>query len=349
MNRSLLINISVSLATIIIFWGIAEGVGRVLVNRQYCQHYYDYDGVLPRSLYRLVEESNLIYDLIPNAREVLYGKEIRINSYGMRDEETTTKKPENTFRIAVLGDSVTFGYGVSKEESYPDILEKKLRDNAVGDKKIEVLNFGVMGYGMNQNLFVLEHKIFDFEPDVIILGHHLNDIWDEGTVIIAPPLFIRFLNSHSSLFSCLNRKGALGALVLSVTDESENKPLKEMYRANTTTGENSASWNEYKKTFEKISQISKEKETPVMIVLLPVWNELNDDYEFKSIHEELDRTIRDVGLYSLNLAPSESVWYEDAMGYRISPKDTDHPNVKGHAKIANAIYDKLTAEKLLPE
>lgn len=348
MSRNLLINISVSLATIIIFLGMAEGAVRVFVNQKYCDR-YNYDAVLPRSLYRLVEESNLIYDLIPKANGILYGKEVRINSYGMRDEETTIKKPEDTFRIAVLGDSVTFGYGVSVEESYPDILEKKLQDNRVGDRKIEVLNFGVMGYGMNQNLSVLEHKVFDFEPDIVILGHHLNDIWGEGTVFIAPPLFLRFLGTHSSLFSCFNKKGALGAQKLSVTDENENKPLKEMYRANTTTGENSATWNEYKKVFEKISQISKEREVPIIIVLLPVWYRLNDDYEFKSIHEELDRTIHDAGLYSLNLAPSESVWYEDAMGYRINPRDADHPNAKGHGKIADAIYDKLVADKLLPE
>ena len=343
MSRNLLVNISVSLATITIFLGTAEGVARVLVNWQYCRHYYDYDGVLPHSLYQLVEEPDLIYGLIPNAQGVLYDQEIRINSYGMRDEETTTKKPGDTFRIAVLGDSVTFGYGVSKEESYPEILEKKFQTSVVGDTKIEVLNFGVMGYGMNQNLFVLERKIFDFEPDVIILGHHLNDVWGEGTVIIAPPFFIRFLNNHSALFSCVNRKGALGAGVLSVTDENENKPLQEMYR------EDSVSWNAYKKTFEKISQISKVRDIPIVIVLLPVWNKLNDDYEFKSIHERLDRTVHEGGLYSLNLAPSGSVQYDNAMGYRINPRDIDHPNAKGHGKIADAIYNKLVAEKLLPE
>jgi len=352
MNKNLLTNISVSFVTIIIFLGVAEGGVRVLVDQWHCNR-YNYDGVLPRSIYRLVDEpQDLIYELKPGAREVLYGKdgkEVRINAYGMRDEEITIKKPENTFRIAVLGDSVTFGYGVDVEESYPDILEKKLQTNGVGNRRIEVLNLGVMGYGMNQYLSVLEHKIFDFEPDVVILGHHLNDIWGEGTVLIAPPFFLRFLGSHSSLYSCFNKKGTLGGKTLSVTDEIKNLPLQEMYRANTTTGENSATWNKYKDTFEKISQISQERETPILIVLLPVWNKLNDDYEFRSIHALLGQTVREVGLYSLDLAPGESVWYEDAMEYRINPRDADHPNAKGHGKIATTIYDKLVAEKLLPE
>lgn len=45
-------------------------------------------------------------------------------------------------KLVILGDSITEGYGVSKEQAYPHLLEQKL--NSAG-KKITVVNAGVSG------------------------------------------------------------------------------------------------------------------------------------------------------------------------------------------------------------
>ncbi|MCX8064863.1 MAG: hypothetical protein N3G21_06785, partial [Candidatus Hydrogenedentes bacterium] len=89
----------------------------------------------------------LMYELRPNA-EVSHI--IKINSHGFRDYEFTKEKPPNTFRIIVVGDSVTFGWRQRLEDTYPKILEKKLNEVFSSRIKIEVLNFGVGGYNAEQ-------------------------------------------------------------------------------------------------------------------------------------------------------------------------------------------------------
>ena len=102
-----------------------------------------------------------------------------------------------------------------------------------------------------------------------------------------------------------------------------------------------------------ISQIAREEEIPILVVLLPIWRELNGNYEFSEIHDLLDKAIADEGLYSINMAPGAENVYEEALEYlinpRVDPKDYDHPNYKGHRRIADMIYEKLVQEKLLPQ
>lgn len=60
----------------------------------------------------------------PDSADVIYD---RVNSEGWRDEERDVAKPDGTFRILVMGDSMTFGYIVAKDEVFTTLLQKKLR------------------------------------------------------------------------------------------------------------------------------------------------------------------------------------------------------------------------------
>lgn len=96
---------------------------------------------------------------------------VRINSRGMRDKERSLEKPENTYRIAVLGDSYTEARQVDQAKTYPAILEQQLAAcPALSGQKPEVLNFGVSGFGTTQELLQLREKVWDFQPDLVLLG-----------------------------------------------------------------------------------------------------------------------------------------------------------------------------------
>ncbi len=94
------------------------------------------------------------------------------NSLALRDfERYTRKKPANTKRILVVGDSVTYGSGVDISTTYPKFLEKLLEREG----SFEVLNGGVEGYNTVQEVeWFMRHLRF-LEPDVVILGYTLND------------------------------------------------------------------------------------------------------------------------------------------------------------------------------
>jgi hypothetical protein len=105
---------------------------------------------------------------------------IQINSAGLRDREHSMLKPENTVRIAVLGDSYAEALQVSMENTFWAVLERQLNEcHAFGPDKAEVINFGESGYGTAQELLTLRHRVWDYSPDIVLLAFVTgNDIAD---------------------------------------------------------------------------------------------------------------------------------------------------------------------------
>src|SRR5690349_37900 len=91
---------------------------------------------------------------------------VRINSDGLRDREHTFTKPEHTFRIALLGDSYVEALQVPLEKTFWWLLQDKLRGCAgVHGAPVEVVNFGVGGYGTAQELLTLREHVWKYSPD----------------------------------------------------------------------------------------------------------------------------------------------------------------------------------------
>ncbi len=105
---------------------------------------------------------------------------VTINSRGFRDREHAIKKPEGTIRIAVLGDSYTEASQVAMEDTYWSVLERSLGSRwAERGKRVEVLNFSCGGYGPAQEYLLLRHRVWEYDPDIVLLGFCLgNDVSD---------------------------------------------------------------------------------------------------------------------------------------------------------------------------
>ena len=97
---------------------------------------------------------------------------IRANQDGLRDREHTKQKPPKTFRIAVVGDSFAEALQVPMENTFWWKMRKQLNQKctALGDRKVEVINFGVQGYGTAQELMTLRHKVWEYSPDLVLLA-----------------------------------------------------------------------------------------------------------------------------------------------------------------------------------
>jgi hypothetical protein len=103
------------------------------------------------------------------------GVPVRINGLGFRDSrEYALEKPSGTFRILVLGDSVTFGHGATFETTYPYLLEKRL-EAWRPDVRWEVWNLGVPGYNTRQELVYLQEVGRQYQPDLVVIGFYPND------------------------------------------------------------------------------------------------------------------------------------------------------------------------------
>jgi hypothetical protein len=111
--------------------------------------------------------------------------EVSINSDGLRDREHVKAKPANTIRIAVLGDSFAEAMHLPMEQTFWSLLERKLQEcNAFPGKQVEVINFGVSGYGTAQELITLQQKVWAYSPDVVLLAFTTyNDIYDNSRAL----------------------------------------------------------------------------------------------------------------------------------------------------------------------
>lgn len=97
------------------------------------------------------------------------------NSFGYRDREFSVRKEKGTFRVVCIGDSVTFGFPVQKDNTYPKALERLLQKR-FPSMKTEVLNLGVPGYTSYQGLELFKKEVLMLEPDAVVVYYGLNDM-----------------------------------------------------------------------------------------------------------------------------------------------------------------------------
>ena len=113
------------------------------------------------------------------------GVPVHINRLGLRDpREYDLAKASRTFRILVLGDSVTFGHGSLYETTYPRLLEQRLRAWRP-DIDWQVWNAAVPGYNTSQELAHLLEVGPMFQPDLVLVGFFENDLIDNKP--LTPP------------------------------------------------------------------------------------------------------------------------------------------------------------------
>ena len=145
--------------------------------------------------------NDLLYsELRPGARIVFSDRPLSVNQWGMRDGDVSLAKPPGTFRIAHLGPSHVMGSGVSDGETLPDLLEERLNQgrDSLGGWRFEVLNFGVAGHSLVQQLAMLDDRVTQFAPDVVLITdsergrdavvEHLLSVAWEGVAIPYPRL-----------------------------------------------------------------------------------------------------------------------------------------------------------------
>jgi len=123
---------------------------------------------------------------------------VHITAAGVRDREHTLDKPDGVYRIAVLGDEYSEAMTVGLRETWWWQLPARLQRCAFQpDKRVEVLNFGVGGYGTAQEYVRLETKAIRYQPDLVLLQFAPDDVMDNSPALAAEkrrPFFL--LDAH---------------------------------------------------------------------------------------------------------------------------------------------------------
>lgn len=89
---------------------------------------------------------------------------------GLRgNREYDSVPPVGSIRVAAFGDSFVYGNEVSDDDAWCAMLERRSND-------LEVLNYGVGGYGLDQAFLRFQNEGMALRPDVVLIGFAPDDL-----------------------------------------------------------------------------------------------------------------------------------------------------------------------------
>ena len=98
---------------------------------------------------------------------------INTDSLGLRSTTSGTvygTKQPHEYRIAIVGDSFTFGEGVPRtEDTFSQVLEDRLNQQQ-NHSIVKVFNFGASAYSVKQMAATLQHRMLDIQPDLVVMA-----------------------------------------------------------------------------------------------------------------------------------------------------------------------------------
>jgi len=281
----------------------------------------------------------LAYELNPGVERAAQGTLVRVNDHGMRDAEPLAG--DEVLRIAVLGDSYTFGFFVAQEQTYAAVLERLLEASAA-PRRVDVLNFGVGGYSTRDEALVLEHRALPFDPDAVIVGYALND----PEIDPVQPLHRHFHESRGW------ERLHLFHLARAALDGLRTRGLGPEPSYVRSLHENPRKWAGVERALRRIHALAAERSLPALLVVFPTRPRTAEgraivdwaEYPYRDLHERVTRLGRQIGLHTLDLLPHfERHPVGEVMGRHI------HPTARGHEVAARALHERLRALGLPPD
>ncbi len=284
----------------------------------------------------------LTRDLLPSRRVVWNGHTFSTNRWGMRDDDYTLEKPPDTLRIALLGPSHVMGNGVSDGQTFEALVETRLnREFRAGRyRRVEILNFGVDGYSLSQQVAILEDRVLDFSPDIVIATHYQSNrsmteryllkLLSRGIPVPKEPLGALFASAGlADMDGSVAVPFAAGRRLAKRLGLQPRMPSDEAEARIRRISESVVGGS-----LRRFAEVTRSRGmVPVVLGLNTVIDNVARDIPNRDVIEQ-------TGLPVISLF---DVFPEmDRPALRASLGD-DHPNAAGHRLIADRLYRELTA------
>lgn len=278
----------------------------------------------------------------------------RINADGYRGPAVPLAKTPGRLRIATLGDSTTFGFGLPERESWSRRLESSLRERGVD---VEVLNFGCIGHTIAQGTAMLHGRVRDYDPDLVVFAFGAVNEQFPTTSGMTDAEKILFLSSTAARIASFFTRYAtvrwLHALSGSMTPlDDSGAPEPTHTKARVPLAE-----------FPAMIAIAHQDLGPrSKLVLVSPPRRADGERDAPAsvwYTQSLVDTAKQLGLVCADVHRAFRSADEAAFG-QIGPKtmtqfagsplflDQWHPTAAGHALYANTVLDALVANGLIP-
>lgn len=252
------------------------------------------------------------------------GSEERINAAGFRGPLLARERTPGRVRIATLGDSSTFGFGVAWEDTWSARLGSELERTGVAS---EVLCAGVVGYTVVQGLERYRSAVRPYRPDVVVAAFgacnegHLDRLSDREKLAAS--------RAGAGALRWLRERSRLVQLVLSLRPASRGEP-----RPRVTPEE----------LVGELDRLRAEVEADGarLVVLLPPRSAPCEQAlpELREYSACLEALVERRALSALDARALLRGW---PLGEEDVLLDWFHPNARGHALIAAALAPRVRA------
>jgi hypothetical protein len=303
-----------------------------------------------------------------------FGHSFTTNHLGFREKRFSHKKNKNSFRILIFGDSLTFGVGIDDDHRYSNVLEEMFHIN-YPQHNVEVLNFGMPGYSLDQEYELIKAILKLVECDLIVLGVFWNDFQMTTQKILTDYTRLKHGEPSQPFYQKINGKNvpifeSKTRNFNSIKDNSKKIPtLKKSWykktlsyrflekRTNINIDGRMPSpfiWDLTIKEFAGIKNLTNQYELPKPIsVLLNIGNVNPNKNNFHNPKGDIAQTIR---LYEFVGAKLKKEGFDvvetlplfkkySGMSMAVSEWE-GHPNYLGHYIYAQSIYNFLTTKNL---
>ena len=250
---------------------------------------------------------------------------VRLNQMGFREREFSLTKPEGIYRIAVIGDSITFGQGVGEQNRFTNLLEKRLNDTS---RSYEVLNFGLPGAETLHHIDFLNAYVLKAEPDFILLQWFTNDVEGHDKSERPEPLTLipREAREYLLLFDLLQQELNTFEVRLGFVNRYDD------YMLDRFADPNSASSRAAAQALHTFIKIAKANKVPVGIVLYANHGLLD------FLVERVLDSCKQEAITCLDLRSTFEPYHEKPSQLWASRLD-HHPGILAHQLIANRILN----------
>jgi lysophospholipase L1-like esterase len=262
----------------------------------------------------------------PGSRLELFGVDVSINSLGFRDVELVTPKPPGTTRLFLLGDSITFGWGVPYGERFSEILEREW--SAATGRPFELVNTGHGNYNTAQEYALLVEELSHEACDGLLQVWYINDAEPTPPHRVAP-WYTRF---YTAIFlwakkDLLKRRvGSRETYVDYYCDlYTKGAPGRSAFTAALT---GTGTW-------------ARERGVPWVFVVLPEFHDFDPGGPFAEVYAIVKREAAEAGAIVVDSVPAFANLEPSTLW--VAPNDV-HPNAAGHAVIARAILESVSPE-----
>jgi len=258
------------------------------------------------------------------------------NSKGLRDRDFGPKDKE-TFRILMLGDSITMGKGVHLNETFSKKLESMLNTYPLYSQysQYQVINAGITGYNTHKQFELLKEFGLEYTPDLVILCYLLNDAVPTAVF----PLDAAFMNSSPQLAEALRKVYDLSYLLRFIRVHLKNLYLKlNPLNYPVLFAKNSPGWKESQSYLKAMAALTHQKGIPFLVLIYPQLIDLSDAHPYIEIYDIIQQFNQDNNISSKILFP----YYKGKTDTQLWLSLTDrHMNSQGHKLTADIIFEIL--------